>query len=481
MTLTDRKIFPHEPPGPQRLALRARSALTSIRGPRKPEARHVEAPEIRAAYRILNFALRAGGALLSAGATTIEVEALILDLTAACGLDQCEADVTFTSMTASYIRGDDVEPVTVVRVVRQRSVDYGRLSAITALRDDLEAGRVTAEDAIVRLDQVCAAHPRHQTLVLLSWAGMATAFTVLLGGRWLAAITAFVSAAIVTLLMRAVARYGIPDFFQSALGAAVATGIAMSVVAAHVHVQPPLVVAGGIMVLVPGYSLVASVRDAITGFPISGSARGLEVLLTVAGIVTGVAATLYVAVSVGVVPRLGALSAAPLTQSAVQVTAAGVAAALYATAALVPRRSLVYSGLVGAGGWAVFLILGHYQASLVVSTAAASVMVGIAGAALGRWRKTHAFLYVVPGVMPLVPGLTIYQGMLDLFTSTGNAFEMLLRAVAVGLTIAAGVTLGEMIVRPVRRRRQTTDQQIVDQETRTDPRLTDTGSMPVID
>jgi uncharacterized membrane protein YjjB (DUF3815 family) len=310
---------------------------------------------------------------------------------------------------------------------------------------------------------------------------MATAFTVLLGGRWLAAITAFVSAAIVTLLMRAVARYGIPDFFQSALGAAVATGIAMSVVAAHVHVQPPLVVAGGIMVLVPGYSLVASVRDAITGFPISGSARGLEVLLTVAGIVTGVAATLYVAVSVGVVPRLGALSAAPLTQSAVQVTAAGVAAALYATAALVPRRSLVYSGLVGAGGWAVFLILGHYQASLVVSTAAASVMVGIAGAALGRWRKTHAFLYVVPGVMPLVPGLTIYQGMLDLFTSTGNAFEMLLRAVAVGLTIAAGVTLGEMIVRPVRRRRQTTDQQIVDQETRTDPRLTDTGSMPVID
>lgn len=478
MTLTERKIIPHET---QRLALRARAAISSIRASRRTSVRHVPAPEIQAAYRILNFALRAGAALLSAGATTIEVEALILDLTAACGLDQCEADVTFTSMTASYIRGDDVEPVTAVRVARKRSVDYGRLSAITALRDDLAAGLITADDAIVRLGQVCAEHPRHQTLVLLSWAGMATAFTVLLGGQWLAGVTAFVSAAIVTLLMRAVARYGIPDFFQSALGAAVATGIAMSVVAAHVHVQPPLVVAGGIMVLVPGYSLVASVRDAITGFPISGSARGLEVLLTAAGIVTGVAATLYVAVSVGVVPRLGILSTAPLTQSAVQVVAAGVAAALYATAALVPRRSLAYSGLVGAGGWAVFLVLGHYQASLVVSTAVASVLIGVAGAALGRWRKTHAFLYVVPGVMPLVPGLTIYQGMLDLFTGNGNAVGMLLRAVALGLTIAAGVTLGEMIVRPVRRRPQTTDQQIVDQDTRTDPALTDTGSMPAID
>lgn len=478
MTLPDRKIFPQEP---QRLARRARAAFAGRRISRRSSGRHVPPPEIQAAYRILNFALRAGAALLSAGAVTIEVEALILDLTAACGLDQCEADVTFTSMTASYIRGDDVEPVTAVRVVRKRSLDYGRLSAITALRDDLEAGRITAEEAIARLDQVCAEHPRHQLLVLFSWAGMAAAFTVLLGGRWMAGVTAFASAAVVTLLMRAVARHGIPDFFQSALGAAVATGVAMAAVAADAHLQPPLVVAGGIMVLVPGYALVASVRDAITGFPISGSARGLEVLLTVTGIVTGVAAMLYVAVSVGVVPDLGVLQTAPLGQSAVQVAAAGVAAALYATAALVPRRSLVYSGLVGAAGWAVILVLGRYHASLVVSTAAASLLIGMAGAILGRWRKTHAFLYVVPGLMPLVPGLTIYQGMLDLFTGNSNAVGMLLRAVALGLTIAAGVTLGEMLVRPVHRRPQTTDQQIVDQDSRTDPFLTDTGSMPAID
>jgi hypothetical protein len=53
--------------------------------------------------------------------------------------------------------------------------------------------------------------------------------------------------------------------------------------------------------------------------------------------------------------------------------------------------------------------------------------------------------------MPLVPGLTIYQGMLDLFTGSGAAVGMLLRAVALGLTIAAGVSLGEMIIRPVQR------------------------------
>jgi uncharacterized membrane protein YjjP (DUF1212 family) len=449
ITVVPKRTVPYDP---QRLALRARNVFTRIGAPRKAAVRPVQPPEIRAAYRILNFALRAGAAMLSSGASTLEVEAVILDLASACGLEGCDADVTFTSMTASYIRGDDCEPITAVRVVRQRAVDYGRLTGISALRADLVAGRITPEEAMAGLDEVGAARPRRQRVVLASWAGMATAFTVLLGGQWIDALTAFVSATLVTLLMRAVGRYGIPEFFQSVLGAAVATGVAMAVVSFRVPVQPPLVVAGGIMVLVPGYALVASVRDAITGFPISASARGLEVLLTAAGIVTGVAIVLYLAVSFGIVPRLGVLSTAPLTQSVVQVPAAGVASCLYATAALVPRRSLAYAGLVGAGGWAVFLVLGHYHGTLIADTAIAAVLVGAAGALLARYQKTHAFVYVVPGVMPLVPGLTMYQGMLDLFTGSNAAVGMLLHAIALGLTIAAGVTLGDMIIRPIARR-----------------------------
>lgn len=448
-----RRTFPDEA---QRLALRARNVLIGFGAPRKTVVRHVPPPEIRAAYRVLNFALRAGAAMLGSGASTNEVETTILELTAACGLDHCETDVTFTSMTASYIRGDDCEPVTAVWVVRHRSVDYGHLAGINALRADLKAGRITPEEAIARLDEVLAGRPRGSRIVLASWAGMAAAFTVLLGGRWIAGVTAFVSAAIVTLLMRAVARYGIPDFFQSVLGAAVATGFATAVVAVHIPVQPPMVVAGGIMVLVPGYALVASVRDALTGFPISGSARGLEVLLTAAGIMTGVAVTLYAAVSFGVRLDLGSLVIAPFGQAVVQVIAAGVAACLYATAAQVPRRSLAYAGLVGAGGWATLLVLSGAGMSLVPATAVAAVLIGAAGTVLAGTQRTHAFLYMVPGVMPLVPGLTIYQGMLYLFTGRNAAVGTLLHALTLGLTIAAGVTLGEMIVRPLRPRPRST-------------------------
>ena len=443
-----RRIFSDET---QRLALRARDVLAGFGVPRRTEARQVPPPEIREAYRILNFALRAGAAMLACGASTNEVESIILDLTAACGLDRCETDVTFTSMTASYIRGDDCEPVTAVWVVRRRTVNYEHLARINALRDDLKAGRILPEAAITRLDEVLAEPPRDPRKVLIAWAGMAAAFTVLLGGGWIAGLTAFVSAALVTLLIRAVARYGIPDFFQSALGAAVATGVAMAVMTMHIPVQPPLVVAGGIMVLVPGYALVASVRDAITGFPISGSARGLEVLFTAVGILTGVAFVLYLGVSFGVRLSVGSVvTTAPIEQVVVQVIAAGVAACLYAVAAQVPRGSLAHAGLVGAGGWAVFLMLGKEGMSLVPATAVAAVLIGAAGTVLARTMGTHAFLYMVPGVMPLVPGLTLYQGMLYLFHGSSQAVSTLLHAVTLGLTIAAGGTLGELIVRPLR-------------------------------
>ena len=250
-------------------------------------------------HRILDFALRAGGVMLSSGASTIDVEATIVEMARACGLDGCEVDVTFTSMTASYAVTRGAEPVTTLQVVRRRTVDYERLAGVYELRLDLVAGRVTREAAFARLDALLASGRRRRDVVLLSWAGMAAAFTLLLGGAALVAAVAFASTAVVYRVNLTLSRRGIPDFYLSALGASVATGFAMLLTALKAPAVASLVVAGGIMVLVPGYALVASVQDALTGFPISGSARGLEVLLTATGIITGVAGALYASVSLG--------------------------------------------------------------------------------------------------------------------------------------------------------------------------------------
>ena len=408
-------------------------------------------PEQRAVYRILNFALRAGAVMLASGAGTVEVEATILAITDACGLQAVEVDVTFTSLTASFIRGDDVEPVTTLQVVRHRSVDYGRLAAASRMADDLVHGRIAPDQAMARLGEIQATPPRQGWRVLLGWAGMAAAFTVLLGGGPLVAVTGFVSTTAVYLANRNLARRGVPDFFLSAVGAAVATGLALVLVTTGAPATSSLVVAGGIMVLVPGYALVASVQDALTGFPISAGARGLEVVMTAAGIVTGVAVVLYAASAAGVTMAVVAPTFGTLGDVPAQVVAAGIAAALYGAATNVPRGFLAAAGLTGALGWGAFLGLEHGGASTIAATAVAALVVGFTGQILAARLQTHPFLFIVPGVMPLVPGLTIYQGMLALVYGQPGGSPTLLRALAAGLAIAAGVILGNVLLGPMMR------------------------------
>ena len=402
-------------------------------------------------HRILDFALRAGGVMLSSGASTIDVESTIVDLAPACGLDGCEVDVTFTSMTASCVGSRGAEPVTTLQVVRRRTVDYARLAGVYELRLDMVAGRITPEAAFARLDALLGSSRRRRDVVLLSWAGMAAAFTLLLGGAVVVAAVAFASTAVVYRVNLTLSRRGIPDFYLSALGASVATGFAMLLTALKAPVVASLVVAGGIMVLVPGYALVASVQDALTGFPISGGARGLEVLLTATGIITGVAVTLDASASVGLPVHLYSVALPPIVRAPVQIAAAGVAASLYGAATSVPLRSLLAAGATGASGWGCYLALRHAGASLILGTAVAAVVVGGIGSVVAARRRTHPYVLIVPGIMPLVPGLTIYQGMLQLFNGSGGGPATLLLALGMGLAIAAGVTLGTTAVRPLRR------------------------------
>src|SRR4051812_42995365 len=90
-------------------------------------------------------------------------------------------------------------------------------------------------------------------------------------------------------------RRGLPLFFQQVAGAAVATGVAVVLVARDVDVRSSLVVAAGIVVLLAGLSLVGAAEDAISGFPVTAAARAFEVLTLTAGIVVGIAGVLDVA------------------------------------------------------------------------------------------------------------------------------------------------------------------------------------------
>jgi uncharacterized membrane protein YjjB (DUF3815 family) len=218
--------------------------------------------------------------------------------------------------------------------------------------------------------------------------------------------------------------------------------------------DPTLVVVGGIIMLLAGMMVVGAVQDAIDQFYLTASARMFEVLMRTGGIVAGIVVGLAVAQYFGVSMTI---SAEPLALGALwaQFTAAGLIAAMFAVSVYSDLVTILLCAAMALIGW------GAYLAALRLDFAAApaNTIAALAAAALTTLlvRRTHVpgFGVITAALLPLVPGLAIYRGLLQLVGTgpgTGNpdaGAATLLLALGIALSIGAGASLGIFLGRPL--------------------------------
>ncbi|WP_299951846.1 threonine/serine exporter ThrE family protein [uncultured Modestobacter sp.] len=431
---------------------KARKAVSGSGPPTQPFTLRAEPNRIdpAVAHEALRLALRIGESMMAVGGSAADVTATVLRVSAAFGLTDCQADVTFTSLTISY-DPDDATPLVLMRIVRPRGSDYTRLQGITDLARAIKPEGLSVEDAHRRLDDVLSApHPYRRQIHALGWSGMAGCVAFLLGGGWLVALVAFVTTAAIEQLIRVLARRGLPAFFQQAAGAAVATGSAVLLVVAGVQVRASLVVAAGIVVLLAGLSLVSAAEDAISGFPVTAAARAFEVLTLTTGIVVGIAAVLDLAQRAQVPLRVVDPSTYGVPLAITLTSAAGMAGFWALASHARPHAILVATG-AGALAWTTSWVSGEFGAGPAVSSGLAAGVVGFLGEALPDRLRVPPLLIAVCGIVPLLPGLTIYRALFAIVVETdvSSGLDSLVTAAAIGLALAAGVVLGRFFGRPL--------------------------------
>lgn len=77
----------------------------------------------------------------------------------------------------------------------------------------------------------------------------------------------------------------------------------------------------------------------------------------------------------------------------------------------VQRKHLLICGTVGALGWFVYLIGMKIGLVDVLATFLASLLVTQLSYVLSRRRKTPVTVFLIAGIIPLVPGLGLYRTM----------------------------------------------------------------------
>ncbi|MFD6162135.1 threonine/serine exporter ThrE family protein [Nocardia sp. NPDC060256] len=419
----------------------------------------IDLTDDEAVAEVLDLAVRVGEVVLASGTGVIDTTTQVRFIAATYGLVRCDVDVTYDTIRIWTDRGPRLAPASSMRIVRYRSLDFTRLAAVDRLTRRIRNEVVAPEDARAALDTITKApHPYHRWTATFGWSLLAASIAALLGGGIVVAAVSFATTLAIDRSNRVLNRYGLPFFFQHMVGGVIAAtpAIVLATLAGPlgIDVDPSLIIAAGITVLLSGLQLVGAVQDGITGAPITATARMLEVMMMTGGIIAGIAIALRVGYMVNATVPPFLLPTGDITDLPVKIVAGAVAALAFALACYAEKRALTAAAGSGAAGTICFLMVQQAGFGPVLSSGVAATVIGMAGGLMARRALTPPLVVAVAGITPLLPGLKLYRGLNALLNDQlVIGANQLLAAFGVGCALAAGVTLGEWFDRTVRRPR----------------------------
>ncbi len=418
----------------------------------------------RHARAVIDLALRVGEAMLSTGASAADCVANVLRLTHAYGVRSTHVDVTFTSITVSIHRGLHEDPLSVMRVIPGRAPDYTRLEAVQRIVDqavrDAETGRTPTDvdEARRQLTAVLKApHPYRRWVVTAGGVLLTVGVVMLFGappGMWLVAA---LSAVAVDRVQRLMFSIGLAAFFAQVVSAMVPAAIALLLYWAMQNGvdipgvrSPSLVVVSGIVLLLAGLGVVGAAQDALDGYYVTAGARVMEVVVMTLGIAVGVAIVIGTAARLGVsmeVSPFVVLGGTPLLST----VGAVLIAVGFCLGTYTGLRATVVATLVAALAWLVLEVALGLGLGPVESTAVAAAPVGALAYVAHRRLRLPELAIGTAGIVSLLPGLAVYRAIHLLQEGTPavvpNAMVHLITAVATGLALAGGLSIGGYVAR----------------------------------
>ena len=406
------------------------------------------------ARKTIDFALRLAETMFRYGAGALEVETSIIAVTAALGLRNIEVDITNQSVVINYAPHEAV-PITLLRVVRSWTNNYAGLVDVHELVTDIAGGGVSREEASRRLDVITKRpKPFPRWMVAMAEAVFGAAVVGVIGGSGLGALVAFLTILLAGQVARVLGKWKVPDFFVTAISSFIITVLALVFFMLQVPLSPSIVVAGGILLMLPSGRLVSAVQDAINGFPVSAAGRFLSAFLTFGAIVAGISVALVSSALLGMA-RLDVTedlrSVLPVYWSLLLVAVATVAICIAEQTAV---RLLLPTMAVAVVGYLAYFYGLELGLGGRFAPAVGAVAIGFLARIVALRLRAPQLVVAVPSILFLLVGLSIFRAMFVLTLTPDDSVTGavgLFNALVVILAVAAGVVLGDNMARPFTR------------------------------
>ncbi len=376
--------------------------------------------------------LRLGEALAHFGMPSHRLEDRLTALTEYWGLEG-----SFFAVPTSLLIDLGEGPRHRVRLARIRpsSIDLGKLESLYDLTDEILTGTLEPGQAIARVHEIMMAPKRYGAAI--RWMGYlvaSCAATRFMGGgveEMLLGTLAGAMLGTLSLLLGLRATWSKMVEPLGAMAVAFTTTVGANLFTS-VDVDKSLL--GGMIVLVPGFTIAISVRELVGGHTAAGTIRMASALMTTLMLGFGVAFGYRLGVLVAGEPITGSIVALPAWTAWALLPIASLNVALVFQ---VPPKELFSVVLTACLGYAA-LIFAAEPLGRELAVFAAAFTVGIVGNSLARIRARPFGVARLPALLFLVPGGLGFVSIKRLFG--GEAMDAMSSAGQVGLVATALVT-----------------------------------------
>jgi uncharacterized membrane protein YjjP (DUF1212 family) len=404
------------------------------------DRRVVESPTADATA--VEFLLRFTRVAHRAGYPTADLEERILALASSLGLGEAQVSATPTIVEVSLGKLPHQRSYTLR--VQPTTVELNAISRLDDLIQDVLDDRLDPAQALAALTHIQATPlERKWPIMLAAYALAGAALTPVLGGGWSEAAAAAVVGLVVGGIALPARRTARLEPMVAPVAAIAASFCAVALVHLGMEASPDIVTLAAIVTFLPGMTLTTGMRELAAQHLQSGVANTASALVQLLGLAFGVGIGRSVATSwFGVVDASTSPEHVFVGVQLLAAVAAGLAFSLTLRAR--SRDALLMSG-------ATVLALGANEIGAAIFGTAAAVFVatltvGVVGGLLGSVLRRSSLVFIVPGVLMLVPGSAGFNSIVQLLTeetiSGINAgFDTFLTAmsIAYGLMVATVV------------------------------------------
>lgn len=401
---------------------------------------------------VLEVASEAGHILLENGAEISRVEDIMARISAHFGVDSGNFFVLsngiFTTGQAEKVSKSGAQASTYANVefIPLRGIQLSKVRAVNQLSYDISQGLCSLEEAKERLRLIRMAPPKPAWEQTLASGLGAAGFCAVFGGGWMDCAAALAVGLLLNLWICLVSGRHLSKIVGGICNALVAS--LLCILSWRVGFGSSLsnIIIGAIMPLIPGVPFVNGVRDLANSDYIAGLTRLTDAMLGFFCIAMGVSfAFILDGALLGGVIELEGMRVSPETSGLLlQGLAALIGTAAFACLFGVDRGQYLWTGIIGALGWILYLVLVRLTGlTAPVATLFAALAVCIMARFSAVPARSPAQIFLLCGIFPLVPGAGIFwftyyisAGKLALSASTGFMAAKVAVALVLGIILA---------------------------------------------